>query len=318
MSNKAGLKCITVDEFYGNLKEKIKLRLVAGEKGLKRRITSAEINRPGLALSGYFKYFASQRVQIMGKVEITYLETISARERKAQIKKLLNKDIPCCVVARNYIPPKELVEESNRLSIPLFRSPLITMTLVNKATLFMADWFAPETSITGDLLEIYGVGVLLRGESGVGKSECALSLITRGHRLIADDVVKAKVRGGDSLVGFGSPLTRHHMEIRGLGIVNLQTLFGSGCIRENKRIDVVVSMEDWDPNEDYERLGLEDKKFNILGIEMPYLILPVRPGRDIALLVEVACLNQRLKWLGYHSARDLNERLINVMHQGKK
>lgn len=317
MRDKERLKSITVEEFSHNLKDNLRLRLVAGEKGLKRKITAAEINRPGLALAGYFKYFASQRVQVMGKVEVTYLETLSTRERKTQVKKLLNKNIPCCIVARNYIPPKELVTESNRLSIPLFRSPLITMTLLNKATLFLADWFAPATSITGDLLEIYGVGVLLRGESGVGKSECALSLITRGHRLIADDVVKAKVRGGDILIGFGSPLTRHHMEIRGLGIINLQTLFGSGCIRESKRIDIVVSMEEWDPNKDYERLGLEDKKFNILGIEIPYLVLPVRPGRDIALLVEVACLNQRLKWLGYHSARDLNERLINVMQRGK-
>lgn len=308
---------ITVKEFYNNLKDKLKLRIVAGENGLDRKITVAEINRPGLALAGYFKYFASKRVQVIGKVEITYLETLSAEERRRQIKKLLQEDVPCCIVSRNYIPPEELVEESNNFSIPLFRSPLITMVLLNKATLFLADYFAPATSITGDMLEIYGVGALLRGESGVGKSECALSLINRGHRLIADDIVKIKVRGGDTLVGFGSSLTRHHMEIRGLGIINVQTLFGAGCVRDDKRIDIVISMEEWDPNKEYERLGLEEQTFNILGIDIPYVVIPVRPGRDVALLVEVACLNQRLKWLGYHSARDLNTQLINIMKAQK-
>lgn len=311
------MKSITVKEFYDSLKDKLKLRLIAGERGLAGNIAVAEINRPGLALAGYFKYFASKRVQIIGKVEITYLETLSADERRRQIRRLLEQDIPCCIVSRNYVPPKELVEESNKFSIPLFRSPLITMVLLNKATIFLADWFAPVTSITGDLLEIYGVGALLRGESGVGKSECALSLIKRGHRLIADDVVKVKLRGGDSLVGSGSSLTRHHMEIRGLGIINVQTLFGAGCIREDKRIDIVISMEEWNPNKEYERLGLEEQKFNILGIDIPYVVIPVRPGRDVALLIEVACLNQRLKWLGFHSARDLNKQLIDLMKKKK-
>lgn len=311
------MKSITVKEFYDSLKDKLKLHLIAGEKGLDRNITVAEINRPGLALAGYFKYFASKRVQVIGKVEITYLETLSAEERKRQIRKLLEEDVPCCIVARNYIPPKELIEESNKFSIPLFRSPLITMVLLNKATIFLADWFAPVTSITGDLVEIYGVGTLLRGESGVGKSECALSLIKRGHRLIADDIVKVKLRGGDTLVGSGSHLTRHHMEIRGLGIINVQTLFGAGCIREDKRIDIAITMEEWDPKKEYERLGLEEQKFNILGIDIPYVVIPVRPGRDVALLVEVACLNQRLKWLGFHSAKDLNKKLIDLMKTKK-
>lgn len=311
------MKGITVKEFYENLKDRLKLRLVAGHSGLNRRIKVAEINRPGLALAGYFKYFASKRVQVIGKVEITYLDTLSEEKRKRQLQRLLACDIPCCIVCRNYLPPKALVEEANRRSIPLFRSPLVTMVLLNKATIFLEDRFAPVTSMSGDLLEVFGVGVLLRGESGIGKSECALSLIERGHRLIADDIVKIKLRG-DTLVGFGSPLTRHHMEIRGIGIVNVQTLFGAGCIREDKRIDLVISMEDWAPDKEYERLGLEEHTFNILGVEVPYVVIPVRPGRDIAMLVEVACLNQRLKWLGYHSARDLNERLINLMKHGRR
>lgn len=307
------MKGITVKEFYGKLKDKLKLSLIAGNKGLERRISVAEINRPGLAFAGYFKYFASKRVQVIGKVEMKYLNSISEEKRRFQIEKLLDCDIPCFIVSRNYKPTKEMVDESNKRNIPLFRSPLVTMTLLNKATIFLEEQFAPSTSIAGDLLEIFGVGVLLRGESGVGKSECALSLIKRGHRLISDDVVKVVLRGGDTIVGSGNPVTRHHMEIRGLGIINVQTLFGASCIRDSKRIDLVVAMEEWDSKKDYERLGLEDKNFNILGVELPYVLLPVRPGRDIALLVEVACLNQRLKWLGYHSARDLNDRLIGLM-----
>ena len=307
------MKGITVKEFYESLKDRLKLRLVAGEAGLRRRIGVAEINRPGLALAGYFKYFASKRVQVIGKVEMTYLRTMSQAKRKHQLQRLLTSNLPCCIVSRNYVPPTALVKEANSRSIPLFRSPLITMELLNKATVFLEGYFAPTTSISGDLLEIFGVGILLRGESGIGKSECALSLLKRGHRLIADDIVKIKLRGGDTLVGFGSSLTRHHMEIRGIGIVNVQTLFGAGCIREDKRIDLVISMEDWVPDKEYERLGLEECTFKILGVEVPYVIIPVRPGRDIALLIEVASLNQRLKWLGYHSARDLNERLIGLM-----
>jgi len=312
------MKPITVKDFFYSLQERLKLRLVAGDDGLQRRISVAEINRPGLALSGYFKYFARKRVQVIGKVEITYLNSLTKQKRTKQLQKLLSQDIPCCIVSRNYIPPQELIEEANRRSVPVFRSPLITMILLNKATLFLEDHFAPVISITGDLLEVFGVGLLLRGESGVGKSECALSLINRGHRLIADDIVKVKLRGGDTLTGFGNSLTRHHMELRGIGIINVQTLFGAACIREDKRIDLVVAMEEWQPNKEYERLGLDDRTMDILGRKIPYVILPVRPGRDIALLVEVACLNLRLRWLGYHSAGDLNEQLIKMMRNEKR
>ncbi len=306
---------ISVRYFYESLKDSLKLNIIAGEAGLDRQITVAEINRPGLAFAGYFKYFASKRVQVIGKVEIKYLEMLPPEQRRKQIITLLERNIPCCIVARNYKAPKELVEESEKRSVPLFSSPHITMVLLNKATLFLADWFAPNTSVTGDLLEVYGVGVLLRGPSGVGKSECALSLIKRGHRLISDDIVKVKLTG-DRLIGSGNPITRHHMEIRGLGIINVQTLFGAGCIREDKRIDVVISMEEWKPKKEYERLGLEEHKFTILGMHFPHIIIPVRPGREVALLVEVACLNQRLKWLGHYSAKELNERLLGIMKAG--
>ena len=311
------MKNITVKEFYESLKSKLKLRLIAGEKGLDRKITVAEVNRPGLALSGYFKYFASKRVQVIGKVETTYLSSIPKSKCKRQIRKLLEYDIPCCIIARNYKPNQVLIEEANKDNVPLFRSPLVTMSLLNKATIFLEEYFAPTTSLSGDLLEVFGVGVLLKGVSGIGKSECALSLINRGHRLIADDIVKIKLRGGDTPVGYGSPLTRHHMEIRGIGIINVQNLFGAACIREDKRIDLIISMEDWDSSKEYERLGLEERTQDILGLKVPHLIMPVRRGRDVALLIEAACLNQRLKWLGYHSARTFNDELIKLMKEKK-
>jgi len=308
---------ITVGHFYASLKDKLKLDLVAGRKGLKKTIKVAEINRPGLAFSGYLKYFAFKRIQIIGKVEMTYLRNMPKARLRMRIQRFLSYNIPCCIISRNYIPPKMLIEEAEKCAVPLFRSPLITMALLNKATVFLEDFFAPVISMPGDLLEVFGVGVLLKGESGIGKSESALSLIKRGHRLIADDAVKIKLKGGDTLVGFGNPLTRHHMEIRGIGIVNVQTLFGVGCIRDNKRIDLIINMEEWMQDKEYERLGLEERTSNILGIEIPYMVIPIRPGRDIALLVEVAALNQRLKWLGYHSARDFNDRLISLMKHKK-
>ncbi len=307
------MKSITVRQFYGVMKDRLKLRLIAGEKGLDRLIKVAELNRPGLALSGYFEYFAKKRVQVLGKVEIKYLSSLPQKERYRQVRQLFEENIPCVIVARNFVVPRELAETSEETSIPLFRSHLITMNLVNAATDYLEDEFAPSTMLHGTLLEVYGMGVLIRGKSGVGKSECALALIKRGHRLITDDVVKARVTEGNNLVGSGAALTRHHMEIRGLGIINVETLFGAGCVRDEKRVDMMITLEEWNSKKEYERLGLVDKNTKILGIKIPSLVLPVRPGRDIALLVETASLNQRLRGLGYHSAKELNKKLLESM-----
>ena len=307
------MKGITVRQFYKVMKDRLKLRLIAGEKGLDRLIKVAELNRPGLALSGYFEYFAKKRVQVLGKVEIKYLSSLSQKERYRQVRQLFQENIPCVIVARNFVVPPVVIEASEDTSIPLFRSHVITMNLVNAATDYLEDEFAPSTMIHGTLLEVYGMGVLIRGKSGVGKSECALALIKRGHRLITDDVVKARVTEGKNLVGSGAALTRHHMEIRGLGIINVETLFGAGCVRDEKRVDMMITLEEWNSKKEYERLGLVDKTTKILGIKIPSLVLPVRPGRDIALLVETASLNQRLKGMGYHSAKELNRKLLETM-----
>jgi HPr kinase/phosphorylase len=307
---------ITVEHFYNTFKDKLRLKLIAGKEGLNRVIKVPEFNRPGLALADYFEYFALKRIQVLGKVEVTYLRSLSSEQRKLKIEKLCKQSFPCLVVARNFVPIPELLEIANKKQIPFFRSHLITMHLINKGTAFLEDEFAESTTMSGDLLEVYGVGVLLRGKSGVGKSECALALIKRGHRLITDDVVKIRVEDGKQLIGTGAQLTRHHMEIRGLGIINVQTLFGVGCVRDQKRIDLVITLEEWDSKKEYERLGLVDKVVNILGIQIPHVVIPVRPGRDIALLVETASLNQRLKWMGFHAAQDLNKKLLQEIKKG--
>ncbi|MFC1668459.1 HPr(Ser) kinase/phosphatase [Chlamydiota bacterium] len=307
------IKGITVESFYKGLVSGLRLFLVAGQKGLKRKIRMAEVNRPGLALSGYFKHFASGRVQVFGKVEICYLKTLAKNIAKNRFVELLEHDIPCFIIARKYLPPRELIEAANEKNIPIFRSSLVTMTIVNKATLFLEDVFSKTMLISGDFVEVYGVGVIILGDSGVGKSECALALIERGHRLIADDVVKVKYTEGKKPLGFGNELTGHHMEVRGLGIINVQTLFGAACVRGEREIDMVITLESWDVDKEYDRLGIDEKIFKIFEHELPHLLIPVKPGRDIALIVEVAALNRRLKTMGHHSARELNMRLIEYM-----
>jgi HPr kinase/phosphorylase len=307
------MRGITVGYFYEKIKDDARLRLIAGEKGLRRRIKVAEIDRPGLAITGFFNYFARKRVQVLGKVEIEYLKSLDSETRLMRLKELLEINIPCVIVSRNYVPPKELMTEAERLQVPLFRSPMITMNLISRLTLFLDDEFAPMVSIPGNLMEVFGVGVLIKGKGGVGKSETSLGLIEKGHRLITDDVVRIKLREGRYLVGTGAEITRHHMEIRGLGIINVQALFGTVCFRKETQIDMVITLEPWDPDKEYDRLGIQEKMISILGKTLSHITIPVRVGRDIVLLVETAALNHRLKETGYNPAKELNERLVKVM-----
>ncbi|MDP8213948.1 MAG: HPr(Ser) kinase/phosphatase [Candidatus Euphemobacter frigidus] len=300
------MKGLTVRQFYDSLRDKLDLKLVAGESGLKRRILISEINRPGLALSGYVKFFASRRGQVLGKVEISYLRDLPRARRKERISLFLRQKIPFCVVARNYIPPPELLSEADRIGIPIFRSSMITTRLLNLCTMALEEMFAPSTTVIANLVEVYGVGVLILGKSGVGKSECTLSLVERGHRLVSDDYISVHLMEGTYLLGEGSELTRFHMEIRGLGIIDVRNLFGVGCVRQRKRVDLAVTLEKWDPDKEYERLGLDEEFMTILGIDIPHIVLPVGPGRDLALLIEVAALNHRIKRMGYHAAKVLD------------
>jgi len=307
------MRGLRVGYLYERVREELRLTLQAGKRGMNRRVKVAEIDRPGLAITGFFDYFASRRIQVIGKVEIYYLRSLTSELRRQRIRRLMEHNIPCLIVARNYRPPVELVEEAESYNVPLFRSPMITMNLVNRLTLFLDEEFAPTVSIPGNMMEVFGVGVLIRGKGGVGKSETSLGLIEKGHRLITDDIVRIRLREGRYLVGTGAELTRHHMEIRGLGIINVQALFGAVCFKEEAPIDMVVTLERWDPEKEYERLGIEEETISILGTPVPHVLVPVRVGRDIVLMVETAALNHRLKATGYNPAKQLNEKLMALM-----
>jgi len=306
-------KGITVNEFYEKLKKKLRLRLIAGSKGIDRPITVAELNRPGLALAGYCDYFADKRIQVLGKVEMTYLEKMEPHLRYERLKIIFGKKVPCIVLARRMKPSEELLSIAQEHNIPVIRSPYMTMKFINQATLFLEDSFAPTITYNGDEVEVFGVGVLIIGKSGVGKSETTLGLISKGHRLVADDIVRLKLVESNYIIGEGAKITRHFMELRGIGIINVQTLFGVGCIKERKRVELVVSLEKWNSEKEYERLGIESEYIRILGFKLPHITIPVRPGRDVISLVEVAALNYRLKKLGINPAQELNNKLMEVM-----
>ncbi len=302
-----------VEELYKTHGERLGLELIAGQAGMKRRIKVPEAHRPGLSLSGYLKSHARKRILIFGKVEIEYLRDLDPVVSVQRLEKILTTDTPAIIVARRYLPPKELLTLCERNNIPLFRASLTTMNLLSKLTLLLTEEFAPSMSCHGTLVEVFGVGILIKGDSSVGKSEAALGLIERGHRLISDDIVKVRKREGSYLEGFGAELTRHHMEIRGIGIINVAHLYGAVCVRDNKSIDIVVKLETWDDQHFYDRVGLDEKFCDILGIRIPHHILPVKPGRDVVLLLETIALNHRLKDMGYNSAKEFNMKLLEMI-----
>lgn len=276
-----------------------------------------EVQRPGLSLSGYLKHHAKKRILIFGKVEIEYLRHLTIPTRLSRLKSILTNQTPAVIVARRFRPPKELLHLCHERNIPLFRANMRTMNLMSKLTLLLTDAFAPSVCCHGSLVEVFGVGVLIEGASSVGKSEAALGLIERGHRLIADDLVKVKFRDG-ALEGYGAELSRHHMEVRGIGIINVAHLYGAVCVREKKSLDIVVKLEVWDDSHFYDRVGIEEKTVTILGIEVPHHVLPLKPGRDVVLLLETIALNHRLKKMGYHSAKEYNAKLhAAIVRKGK-
>lgn len=289
------------------------LDLIAGKTGMDRPIKVPEAHRPGLSLSGILKNHATKRILIFGKVEIKYLLELDSKLRIERLEGLLTAQTPAVIIARRYRPPKELSKLCDKKSIPLFRTSMSTMNLLSKLTFLLTEEFAPSTSIHGTLVEVFGVGVLIQGDSSVGKSEAALGLIERGHRLISDDIVKIKKKEGSYLEGFGAELTRHHMEIRGIGIINVANLYGVVCVRDQKSIDIVVKLEMWDDFNFYDRVGLDEKYCDILGVHLPYHTLPVKPGRDVVLLLETIALNHRLKDMGYNSAKEFNSKLLEMI-----
>jgi HPr kinase/phosphorylase len=303
----------TVQNLFDSYKQKIGLELLAGKQGLSRRIKVPEVHRPGLSLSGYLKDYTGQRVLVFGNVEISYLRDLDKETRLERLKKILTSQTPAIVMGGRYQAPKDLIAFCDQQEIPLFRSSMTTMALLNKMTFLLNEEFSPSMTCHGTLVDAFGVGVLIQGDSSVGKSEAALGLIERGHRLISDDVVKVRLREGAYLDGSGPELTRHLMEIRGIGIINVAHLYGAVCVRDEKKVDIVVKLEEWDDKRFYDRIGLDEKYCDILGIKVPYHVLPVKPGRDVVLLLETIVLNHRLKEMGYNSAKEFNTKLLETI-----
>jgi len=313
------LTMFRIEDFYTQYGKPLELELFSGKEGLIKKIRKPEVQRPGLSLAGHLKNFTSARIFVFGKNEIEYLREMTSECRKERLSKIFTEDTPAVIVARRYRPPSELAAICRKLHIPLFRSKMNTMALIGKIILLLNDTFSPSVLLHGTLVEVFGVGVLIQGESSVGKSEAALSLLDGGHRLIADDVVRIKKKEGNFLIGEGPKLTRHMMEIRGIGIINVAQLYGAVCVRLDKTIELVVKLELWDEHHFYDRVGLEEKFYDILGVQVPFHVLPLKPGRDVKLLIETICLNHRLKASGYHSAKEFNRKLLEkILSKEKK
>ncbi|MDE3055543.1 MAG: HPr(Ser) kinase/phosphatase [Verrucomicrobiota bacterium] len=286
------------------------LRLLVGEKGLGHKIRNSEVQRPGLALAGYLKGFSPNRLLVMGKQEIQYLQDCEPHVRAKRLEEILSPTTPAVVMARGVRPSKELSALCQKRDIALFSSNFSVTALLSEISFLLLEEFCPTVTLHGALVEVFGVGVVIQGESSVGKSEAALGLIERGHRLISDDVIRIKRKEKSSLVGSGPELTRHLMEIRGIGIINVANLYGAVCVRHDKVIDIVVKLEVWNDGHFYDRVGLDEKFIDILGLSVPFHLLPVKPGRDVVLLLETIALNHRLKEMGYHSAKEFNTKLL--------
>ena len=304
---------VTVESFYKAHAEKLHLKLEGKEVGFHRKIREPTINRPGLALSGFYNYFAEKRVQVLGAAEQSYLQSLTRRQRILRFRGLCAKKIPCLVTSRGAHLDPELLAVAEEEQVAVFRTPLVTMRFINAATIAMEVDFSPTVTEFGSMVDILGVGVMIRGQSGIGKSECVLGLIERGYSLVADDVTRIKSFEGRELMATAPDLTRYHMEVRGIGIINVASIFGIGSIRIEKRLDMVVTLKDWQDLEEVDRIGLDQEFYEILKLKVPHVTIPVRPGRDIARLIEVAAMDQKLKGLGRNSAVEFNDKLLNLM-----
>lgn len=305
------MKSITVKQLAADLK----LEEINFPQNAIRHINTPELNRPGIQLAGFFYYFAYERIQIIGKVEHCYLSTLYPDIRQQRFNKFFSYDIPCVIVSRNLEIYSEMLVAAEKYQRKILRSQMNTTKLVNKLINYLEDNLAPTITLHGVLMEIYGVGVLITGKSGIGKSETAVELIKRGHLLVADDSVEIKAIGHDLLMGQAPEIIRHMIEVRGIGIMDIKSLFGVGAIKERTQINLVVNLEEWDPNKSYDRLGLEDSYREILGVKVTEVQIPVKPARNVALLIEVAARNYRQKEMGYHAAKEFNDRLMNSLTQ---
>lgn len=292
------------------------LELLGGSEGLDRQIPGPDVSSPGLALAGYTRRFVADRIQVLGETEVSYLKGIGPKESQATLDAVFASEVPCVVVTKGQTPPPGLVEAADAHGIPVIRTGLKTGDFYRRIKPYLEDHFAPSTTIHGSLADVYGVGLLFVGRSGIGKSECVLDLVERGHRLVADDVVMVHRRGNDVLIGRGHEFQRHHMEIRGVGIIDIRALFGIHATRQQKRIEVVVQLEEWRNDANYDRTGLESETTRIIDVQLPRVVVPLNPGKNITVIAEVLAMNHLLRYAGVDSAsvfdRDLRRRMQPV------
>jgi HPr kinase/phosphorylase len=289
----------------------LNLHCIGGRRGLSREINIPDLNRPMGAIMGFYEDFAYQRIQLFGRGEVSYLRRLKEKGETETIREMFSHPMPCCIFTYNMSPHKEFFEIAESAQCPLLQTDLGTADFSARLMRILSEVFAPRQSIHGVLVEVYGVGVLILGDSGVGKSETALELIKHSHRLVCDDVVDIHCVNGNILMGAGAnKIIGHHMEIRGLGIINITHLFGVGAIRDRKEIQLVVKLEEWDSSKSYDRLGTEDQTMEILGVSIPKLEIPVKPGRNIPTIIETAAMNERLKSMGYNAAREFNKNIL--------
>ena len=293
--------------------EKFNLQLVSGQEGIGRYITTSDISRPGLEMAGYFTHYPANRVQLLGKTELSFFEMLPKKDKVDRMYKLCTPNTPAIIIARGLNVPDELIEAAADANVPVMVSKLTTTQFSSQLTNFLESQLAPSTAIHGVLVDIYGIGVLILGKSGVGKSETALELVKRGHRLVADDCVEIRQEAENLLVGSPPPLLEHLLEIRGIGIIDIMTLFGASAVRPNKRITLIVELELWDENKNYDRLGLDEEKMQIIDTKLTKLTIPVQPGRNVSVIIEVAAMNYRLKRKGLNAAEEFSRRLDEVI-----
>ncbi|HLQ84057.1 MAG TPA: HPr(Ser) kinase/phosphatase [Pseudogracilibacillus sp.] len=296
-----------------DLLELFNLTLIGGEDGIHRKITSSDISRPGIEMTGYFEYYKQERIQILGKTEMAYFLNLSEEEQLDRAKRLCTDVTPGIIITNNMEVPDVILEEGIKAAVPIIKSPRNTTRVIVRITNYLGSKFAPTTAVHGVLVDIYGVGVLIMGQSGVGKSEAALELVKRGHRLVADDSVEIRQEDYDTLIGSSPPLIEHLLEIRGLGILNVMTLFGAGAVKNFKHISYIIQLEIWDENKEYERLGIEEQTMKIMDVDVTKSIVPVRPGRNLAVIIEVAAMNFRLKRMGINAAEEFSEKLTTMI-----
>jgi len=296
---------VTVKE----IQEELSISLLAGENNIDRKIEVSDLKRPGIELAGYWKHFVPERIHILGTTEISFLEGLAEDILKERLEKFYSLDPRAVIVTRNIKPMGQLIDLANKYNIPLLQSEISTTRFISRLTAFLEDKLAPIIIEHGVLVDIYGLGILIRGKSGIGKSETAVELIKRGHRLVADDKINIRAIGERELIGTAPESIKHFLEMRGIGIINVKRLFGAGAVKDFTRIDMVVHLDKWKDDKSYERLGLDSYETDILGISIPELTIPVRPGRNIALVLEVAAMNHRLNTMGYNAAEDLTEKI---------